>query len=171
RACKRSAVNGFACTMFSPVVSVESSLVVRHERTGSSRLRLQPIFMMQAPKNGVCHHTTMRGQPMSGATEQHGEQHGRLGDTWPQGHVGTALIVMRDPLAQHPSQVVFRQGNHEVQGFPPEGSKDPFTDGIGLWTVRWCLQHAQPQVAYAPVQGLGEDAIAVMDKEAVAMVH
>ena len=44
---------------------------------------------------------------------------------------------------QHPSQVIFCQGNDEVQRFAPEGPKDPFTDSIGLWTVRWCLQHAQ----------------------------
>jgi hypothetical protein len=33
------------------------------------------------------------------------------------------------------------------------------------------LQYTQAQVAYAPVQDLGEDAIAVMDEEPVAMVH
>jgi hypothetical protein len=32
----------------------------------SSRLLLQPVFMMQATKNWACHHTKMRGRPVSG---------------------------------------------------------------------------------------------------------
>jgi hypothetical protein len=53
----------------------------------------------------------------------------------------------------------------------PQRPQYPFTDGIGLWTVRWGLQHVQAQVADAPVQGLGEDAVTVMDEEAVPMIR
>jgi hypothetical protein len=81
-----------------------------------------------------------------------------------------ARVVVSHPVLENPSQVIFRQGNDAVQSFAPEGPQDPLTDGIGLWTVRRCLQHTQGQGAYAPVQGLGEDAVAVMEQEAIVMI-
>src|SRR6266568_627741 len=68
-------------------------------------------------------------------------------------------------------EMVCRQRYHKVQAFPPECAQQPLTHRIRLGTLRWRLQHAQAQVAYAPVQGLGENAVAVMDEEAVAVIR
>src|ERR671922_967197 len=99
--------------------------------------------------------------------QSHGKVRGRLRYAWPQGHVGTTGVVMVDPFIQQTSQVVRCQRNHVIQTFPPKRADEPFTDGIGLRRPERCVQHPQPQVAYALVESRREDAVSVMDEEAV----
>src|SRR5918999_6612346 len=60
--------------------------------------------------------------------------------------------------------------NQKVQAFPPERPQEPLTEGIGLGTLHRGFEDPQSQVAYVLVESLGEDRIAVMYQEAVALV-
>src|SRR4029434_140806 len=61
--------------------------------------------------------------------------------------------------------------NEKIQALASQRPKDPFTDRVGLRSPGRRFQHAQAQVVYVPIEGLGEDAVAVMDEEAVAMIR
>jgi len=78
---------------------------------------------------------------------------------------------MRHPLVQQISQVVFSQRDHEIQAFPPQRAQQTLTQGIGLGTSHWGFEDLQPQVAYTPVELLGEDRIAVMNQEPVSVIR
>ena len=67
--------------------------------------------------------------------------------------------------------MVFSQGNQKVQAFPPQRADEPLAERIGLRTLRRRFEHPESQVAYALVELLREDAVAVMDEEAVGMVR
>jgi hypothetical protein len=66
--------------------------------------------------------------------------------------------------------VVFRQGDHKVHTLPPQRAQEPLTEGIGLGTPRRCFQDPETQVPHLLIELLGEDAVPVMDQEAVAVV-
>jgi hypothetical protein len=68
---------------------------------------------------------------------------GRLRDTWSQGHMRTALMIMSYPCVQHMSQVVLSEGNQKVQTLPPERAQQPFTQGIRLGTAHRGFEHSQ----------------------------
>src|SRR4029453_8818782 len=97
--------------------------------------------------------------------------HGWLRDARPQRHMGTPGIVMPAPCVQKAPQMVFCKRHEKVQTLASQRPKEAFTDRIGLRSPGRRFQHAQAQVAYAPVQGLEEDAVAVMDEEAEAMIR
>ena len=63
------------------------------------------------------------------------------------------------------------QRNHQVQAFLPECSQYTFAEGIGLRPLGWCFEHPQAQMAYLLIELLREDAIAVMEQEAIAVVR
>jgi hypothetical protein len=99
------------------------------------------------------------------------QSHERLGNTRPQGHVRAPGIVMRDPLREDASQVAVRQGNQVIQAFPSQCANEPFTKGVCLRTSWWRFQHPQPEVVDRLVKLRGENAITVMDEEAIGMVR
>jgi len=80
------------------------------------------------------------------------------------------MVIMRYPYCEQSSHMVFRQGDDKVETFSPQRANEPFAEGIGLRSPHRRLEHPQPQVADALVKLLREDAIAVMDQEAVGMV-
>jgi hypothetical protein len=77
---------------------------------------------------------------------------------------------MAYPALQKPSQVGIREGNHEVQTFSPKRPEYPFTDRIGHGRPYWRLEDVEAQMPYALVKGRRENAVAVMDEEAVAVI-
>jgi hypothetical protein len=78
---------------------------------------------------------------------------------------------MSYPCVQQMSQVILSEGNQKVQTLPPERAQEPPAERIGLGTAHRGFEHSQPQVAYALVELLGEDRIAVMDEETVGMIR
>ena len=85
-------------------------------------------------------------------------------------HVRAACVVMLDPLVQQASQVVLCQRDQTVQTLTPQRPKDPFADGVGLWSPGRRFQHSQPQVAYTLIEMLGENSVPVVHQETVAVV-
>jgi hypothetical protein len=74
------------------------------------------------------------------------------------------------PLVQETPEVVLGEWDHAVQAFPPPHAQEPLTQGIGLGTPHWRSEYLQPQIAYALVELLGEDRIAVMNQETVWVI-
>ena len=64
-----------------------------------------------------------------------------------------------------------RQGNQVIQAFPSQCANEPFTKGVCVRTSWWRLQHPQPEVVDRLVKLRGENAITVMDEEAIGMVR
>ena len=64
-----------------------------------------------------------------------------------------------------------RQGDHEVQTFAPERAQKPLAERVRLWALRRCFHDLEPQVADIPIELLGENAVAVMQQEVVAVVR
>ena len=66
--------------------------------------------------------------------------------------------------------MVCAQRNQKVEALPPQRADKSLAERIGLRSPHRRLEHPQPQVTYALVQLLREDAIAVMYQESVSMV-
>jgi hypothetical protein len=110
--------------------------------------------MVQATQDGVGHHAEVLWNLMPVCLERYGKVGRRLRNTWPQGHARAACVIMPYPCRQKTSQVVLGERDHEIQAFSPECPQQPFTEGIGLGTVRWRFQHPQPQMANPLVESL-----------------
>jgi hypothetical protein len=82
----------------------------------------------------------------------------------------TAVIIMLDPFGYDTSQVVFRQGDHQVHTLPPQRAQEVLTERIGLGTPRRCFQDSETQVPHLLIELLREDAVPVMDQETAGMV-
>src|SRR5262249_18896622 len=67
-------------------------------------------------------------------------------------------------------QVVLCQGNHVVYTLAPQRADKSFAQGIGLGTLCWGFQDAQTQVAYTLVELCRENAVPVMEQEAIGML-
>src|SRR5262249_53750180 len=82
----------------------------------------------------------------------------------------TALVIMRYPCCQQTLHMVCRQRDNKVQALSAQCAQQSFTEGIRLRSPHRCLEHPQPQMTYALVKLRGENAVPIMQKEAVAMV-
>jgi len=58
--------------------------------------------MMQATRNRTGHDTQVRWNAVPMGLQRYGQLGERLWDPWSQGHMGSASIVMPDPLVQKP---------------------------------------------------------------------
>ena len=127
--------------------------------------------MMQAAKNRSRHDPQVIRKLMAVHMQWHWQRWRWLWDAGPQGHVRAPSIVMRYPLHEDVSQVVRRQGNQVIQAFPPQCAQQPLAERVRLWTLGWSFQDPEPEVLYAAVKLRREDAIAIMEEEAIAMVR
>lgn len=84
--------------------------------------------------------------------------------------MGPTGVIMLPPCRQEPSQVVCRQGDHEIDTFPPQRAQQPLTERVRRWTVRWGFQDPEAQVPYALVELSGENTVPVMDEEARGVI-
>src|SRR5437016_13282335 len=85
--------------------------------------------------------------------------------------MGPTSFVMQHPCLYDALQVVLGKRDYKIETFPPQRADEPLAERIGLRGPHRRLEHPQSQVAYVLVKLLREDAIAVMDKEAVATVR
>jgi hypothetical protein len=83
----------------------------------------------------------------------------------------TTCIVILHPCFQQTLQVTFGQWNQKVQTFLSQRTNEPLAERIGLGTLRWRLQDPEPQMAYATIELCGENAVPVMNEEAIPMVR
>src|SRR6266853_859495 len=141
---------------------VLSSCVVTARVPLSHSLLFQPVVMMQAAQDWPRHHAPVLGKVAPVCLQHHGQWWRWLRYAWPQSHMGTACIIMRDPCVHDASHVVLGERDHKIQAFPPQGTDEPLAECIGLRRPCRRLAHPQPQVADALVKLLREDAIAVM---------
>ena len=65
----------------------------------------------------------------------------------------------------------FQKWNQVIQTFPLQCVQEPLAKGIRLGTLPWRFQDPQSHVAYVLVELMRENAIAVMDQEAVGVVR
>lgn len=72
-------------------------------------LLIKPVLMVQAAQDWMGHHTPMLRKPVPIRLQRRGQWWRRLRDAWPQGHVGTAVVVMLYPLLEEALQMIFRQ--------------------------------------------------------------
>ena len=95
----------------------------------------------------------------------------RIRDSWPNAGVWSTVIVMREPVLQQPTQVVFRQGDEKVEAFPAERTDDTFTEAVSFGAPIRGPQDSQTHVSNRLIELGREDAIAIMDKKTVVMVR
>jgi hypothetical protein len=95
---------------------------------------------------------------------------GQLWDAWSQGHLRTACVVMSNPPVQDAAQVMRRQWYKKVQALSPQHTEESLAEGIRLRSLWWRFHDSEPQVADALVKLWGEDAVPVMDQEALGVV-
>jgi hypothetical protein len=78
---------------------------------------------------------------------------------------------MGDPGGQETLHMVCCQRDHKVQAFPPQRADEPFAEGIGLGTLRWCFEDAQAQATDMLVKLRGENAVPIMQEETVGVIR
>ena len=67
--------------------------------------------------------------------------------------------------------MVCRQRDNEVQAFAPQRADESLTECIGLGALGRRFEDPESKVVYVLVKLLGENAVAVMQQEAVTMVR
>src|SRR5215510_13478008 len=101
--------------------------------------------------------------------QRHQQVRRRRRDAWPQGHVRAACIIMGNPSVQQVAQVAYSEWDETIEALLPERAQEPLAQRIGLRTPHRGLEHPEPEVPYALVELLRENAVAVVDEEAIAM--
>ena len=84
--------------------------------------------MMQASNDRPRYHVQMGRQPVPVGMQRHGQWWWRLGNAGPQGHMRTAMVIMRYPCCQETLLMVCRQRDNKVQTFPPQCAQQPLTE-------------------------------------------
>ena len=124
----------------------------------------QPIFMVQTLQDRLGQDVPARRKLVTvGLGEGHRSWFWN-GQAWSKTAMWTAVIVMGNPLRQNLSQVSFAERNHEVQ------ANQSFTIGIGLRCSDRRSQDFQTQILYGLIHFFGEDAVPIMDQEAIAVI-
>ncbi len=80
------------------------------------------------------------------------------------------MIVMRKPFSKNSSQMFLAERNHETQALAPDGSNQSFTVRIGLRRSHRGSQRLQAETLNGFIHLLREDAVAIMDQEAIVVV-
>src|SRR5579862_3614036 len=88
----------------------------------------------------------------------------RIGHTWPQGHMWTAGVVMKDPRTQDRPQMRFGQRYQPIRTLATDGADESFANGVRLWGVRWRFKDADTEPRDRCIQMLGEYAVAIVDQ-------
>jgi hypothetical protein len=112
----------------------------------------------------------MGWQPVSVGMQHHGQWWWRLWNAGPQGHMRTAMGIMRYPCGQKTLHMVCRQRDYKVQAFPPQRTDEPLAEGIGLGALWWRFEDSQAQVSNMLVKLRGENAVPIMQEETVSVI-
>src|SRR5712692_9502489 len=102
--------------------------------------------------------------------QRDGQSRWWLWHAWSQGHVWAAFVIMWNPFVQQASQVARREWYQKIQALPPQRADEPLAERIGLGTLGRRFENPEPKVADAPVELLGENAVAIMQQKTVAVV-
>ena len=132
---------------------------------------LKPVLMVQAAQDRSGYHAKRLGEPVPVYLQRNGQAYRQPWDAWSQRHMRTSCIVMVHPRVQDTSQVVLSERNHKVYAFAPQCAQQPLAERIGLRTLGWGFRDLEPEVLYAAVELRREDAIAIMEEEAIIMVR
>src|SRR5215471_17303250 len=79
-------------------------------------------------------------------------------------------VIVDGPIADRHLQMALVERNQEVETFATKAAAESFAHRIRLWGPHRRPQNPYPQVAKALVNRLREDAVPIMDDEAVGMV-
>ena len=79
-------------------------------------------------------------------------------------------VIMRGPLTNNPLEVTIVHGKQEIQTFATKAPAQSLAHRIGLGGPQRRAQNSYPQVRETLVDLRSEDAIAIMDEEAVCMI-
>ena len=77
---------------------------------------------------------------------------------------------MRGPLTNNPLEMTFVEGNQEVQTFATKAPTHSLAHRVGFGRSHGRPQDSHPQVRETLVDVLSEDAVAIVDQEAVGMI-
>src|SRR5215471_10027554 len=80
-----------------------------------------------------------------------------------------APVIVDGPIPNSPLQMTFVEGNQEIQTFATKAPAQSLAHGVRLGGSHRRPQNSYPQVGESLVDFLCEDAIAIMDEEAVGM--
>jgi len=92
--------------------------------------------MMQATKDWPGDRLHVWWQPVPVGLQRYRQGRRRLRDAWSQRHVWAPGVVVRYPVIQKATEVVSRQGNHEVHALSPQRADEPLTERVGLRRLR-----------------------------------
>src|SRR5215467_2118614 len=79
-------------------------------------------------------------------------------------------VMMRGPLTNNPLEMTFVQGKQEIQTFATKAPAQSLAHGVRLRRSHRRPQDSHPQVRETLVDVLSEDAVAIVDQEAVGMI-
>src|SRR5215471_6324030 len=79
-------------------------------------------------------------------------------------------VIMRGPLANNPLERTFVQGKQEIQTFATKAPAQSLAHGVRLRRSHRRPQNSYTEVPQTPVDFRSEDAIAILDEEAVGMI-
>ncbi len=90
-------------------------------------------------------------------------------DAGSEGHVGAEVVVVGDPLADETAETCFAEGDDPVEALAAHGSDDALAEGVCLRCLGRGLHDLQPDVLGDAIEVCGEDAVAVVDQEAIGV--
>jgi hypothetical protein len=137
----------------------------------SRRLHCQLGCMVQATQDGAGHPRQMCRKPMPMYLSRHQPRGGGLRYPWPQGHRRTADVGLVHPGMQEAASVVLGEWDQNVPALPPERAQRSLAESRRLGTSHEGVEGSHPQVAYTPVERLGEDGIAVVPQATVRVLR
>src|SRR5262252_10265682 len=83
--------------------------------------------------------------------------------------MGPSAVIVGCPIPNRHLQMAFVEGNQEVQALATKAAAQSFAYGVRLRGSHRRPQNPYPQIGKALVNRLREDAVPVMDDEAVGM--
>lgn len=84
--------------------------------------------------------------------------------------MGPSPVIVDGPIPISLLQMTFVEGNQEVQRFATKAPAQSLAHRVRLGGSHWRPQNSHPQVRETLVDVLSEDAVAIVDQEAVVMV-
>src|SRR5215471_18150093 len=143
--------------------------VVRQKKGPSlSSLLLEPIFMMQAAEYGSLDNLVSDRQTVAVLVGRNLVRHG-LRQTGAQRRMGPSAVIVDGPIPNRHLQMALVEGNQEVQTFATKAAAQSFGYGVRLWGSHRRWQNPYPQMGKALVHRLREDAVPILDDEAVGV--
>src|SRR5215813_11201751 len=85
--------------------------------------------------------------------------------------MGTIRVVKMNPCHHEVTEMILCQWDHQVQTLASQRPDEALTDRIRYGCPHWCLEDCEAQMTNALVESVRENAITVMDEEAIAVIR